>query len=333
MNQNRISCDSLFEAFDRMTLIRAFEDEFRQQTLAGKSRGYNHVYAGQEACAVAVALHLNGDDVVMSTHRAQGHYISKCGDVERLAAEMLGRADGCCGGYSGSMHIAALDKGVHGGNGIIGASAPHAVGAALAFKLRGERRVAVSYSGDGGTSQGGFLESLNMASVLRLPVVFVVEDNGYAESTASSWAIGGYDLVRRAAGFGIPATKVEAIDFPDIYHAAGAAVAAARDGEGPQLLHVIVPLFYGHYVGDPELYRAKGEARRERKEKDCIKRLKALLVDEYDVSEDEVDARKAESDARVMAAFAAAGAAGAPDPARLYDHVYAPVAAGLEAVR
>lgn len=306
MPENRIPEDRLLDAFGRMALIRVFEEAFRDEVLAGRSRGFNHVYSGQEACAVALCMHLEQADAVMSSHRAQGHYIAKCGDVEALAREMIGRVDGCSGGKGGSMHVCRMSHGVHGGNGIIGASAPHAVGAAMAFHMRGEARVAVAFLGDGASNQGGFLESLNLASVYRLPVVFVVEDNGFAESTASSWAIGGYDLVARAAGFGIPGIMVEAVDFPEVYGCAGRAVAAARDGQGPQLLHVKVPMFYGHYVGDPELYRAKGEARRQRKDADCVGRLAALLRDDYGVEAARTNAIVAEARERVTAAFSQA---------------------------
>jgi TPP-dependent pyruvate/acetoin dehydrogenase alpha subunit len=317
---NRIPENVLRDALSRMALIRAFEEEFREQTLAGNSRGFNHIYAGQEACAVSISQHLTRDDAVMSSHRAQGHYLAKGGDMQKLAREMIGRPGGCSKGKGGSMHVCDMDVNVHGGNGIIGASTPHALGAALAFKMRGEPRIAVAYLGDGGSNQGGFLESLNLASVYQLPVLFVVEDNGFAESTGSGWSIGG-DLVSRAKGFGIEAAEVEAVDYPDVYRLAGRYVEEIRAGGGPRLMHVHLPMFYGHYIGDPELYRAKGEARRERKERDCIKRLMNLLVSEHDANEAELARLLDDARTEVKGAFEAALAESPQDMSALTEDV------------
>ena len=192
-----------------MRTIREFEDAVHDEFSAGNIPGFVHLYAGEEASGVGVCMHLEDRDCIASTHRGHGHCIAKGCDEHAMMLEIFGKKDGLCGGKGGSMHIADFDKGMMGANSIVGAAVPLAVGAALASKTLGRGSVAVPFCGDGGANQGGVLESLNLASVWKLPVVFAFEDNGYAETTASSWSIACKDIVNRAAAFGMPGMQVE----------------------------------------------------------------------------------------------------------------------------
>jgi pyruvate dehydrogenase E1 component alpha subunit len=305
-----------------MRLMREFEDQLHVAIARGNVPGFTHLYAGEEASAVGVCLHLEDNDVLCSTHRAHGHFLAKGGDVDALALEIYGKQGGVCGGKGGSMHVADFARGMWGANAIIGASVPHALGAAFAFRYRGENGVAVSFGGDGASNQGAGFESMNLAVVLNLPVLFVLEDNGYAETTASSWAIGGVPI-ERAAGFGMPAVEVDGSDIVDVYEKIGDGVARARAGGGPSFYHVRVPLFHGHYEGDPETYRAPGEVARLRAEQDCLSRFRARLLAAGRMSAADLDAIDEDCRARAAAALAAADAAPFPPQSALVTDVYA----------
>ncbi|MGE3774884.1 MAG: thiamine pyrophosphate-dependent dehydrogenase E1 component subunit alpha [Gammaproteobacteria bacterium] len=295
-----------------LQLLREFEDQLHVAIARGNVPGFTHLYAGEEASAVGACLHLADSDVLCSTHRAHGHFLAKGGDVEALALEIYGKEGGICGGKGGSMHVADFARGMWGANAIIGASVPHAVGAAFAFKYRGERGVALSFGGDGASNQGAGFEAMNLAKILNLPVVFVLEDNGYAETTAASWACAGNPLAR-AAGFGIPGEEVDGSDLVEVWTKLGAGIERARDGGGPSFFHVRVPIFHGHYEGDPETYRAPDEVRQLRAERDCVAIFRARVLAAGRASE----ARLAEIDAEcaARAAHALERAQQAPFPA------------------
>ena len=235
-------------------------DEFS----AGNIPGFVHLYAGEEASGVGVCMHLDDRDAIASTHRGHGHCIAKGCDIDGMMHEIFGRKDGLCGGKGGSMHIADLSKGMLGANGIVGAGAPLVCGAALTAKTLKTGGVGVCFYGDGASNQGAVLESYNLAKIWNLPMVFVAEDNGYAESTASSLV--GRRLARSAAatGFGIPSREVDGQDFFEVYEAAGEAIERARAGDGPSLLHVKLTRFYGHFEGDAMTYRAADEVAKAR---------------------------------------------------------------------
>jgi TPP-dependent pyruvate/acetoin dehydrogenase alpha subunit len=305
-------------AYRLMRLIREFEDQLHVAIARGGVPGFTHLYAGEEASAVGVSLALRDSDVVCSTHRAHGHFLAKGGDVDALAREIFGKAGGVCGGKGGSMHVADWARGMWGANSIIGASVPHALGAAFAFQYRGEDGVAISFGGDGASNQGAGFECMNLAQILRLPVIFVLEDNGYAETTASAWSVAGTS-VARAAGFGMPAIEVDGRDVCAVYTRVAAGVARARAGDGPSFFHVRVPIFHGHYEGDAETYRAPGEVARLRGEADCLEILRARLGAAQQATLDAVDAECA---ARAAAAIAAAAAAAWPAPDTLTTDVY-----------
>ncbi len=254
----QLSRDELLAAYRRMRTIRDFEDRVHEEFSAGGIPGFVHLYAGEEASAVGVCMHLEDRDTIASTHRGHGHSIAKGCDVNAMMHEIFGRKEGLCGGKGGSMHIADLSKGMLGANGIVGAGAPLICGAALTAKTLKTGGVAICFVGDGGSNQGTTLESYNLAKVWNLPAIFVVEDNGYAESTSSEWSVGG-SQVGRGEGFGLPAREVDGFDFFAVYDAAGEAIDRARAGEGPSLIHMRLARHYGHFEGDAMTYRGADE--------------------------------------------------------------------------
>ena len=313
--------DRLVEAYRLMRTIRSFEDRVSAEMATGDIPGNTHLYAGQEASAVGICLHLSDADRIASTHRGHGHCIAKGCDIDGMMAEIFGKATGTCRGKGGSMHIADLGRGMLGANGIVGGSPPIACGAALTAKVLGTRDVAVAFTGDGGVNQGTTAESLNLARVWTLPVIFVVEDNGFGEATASSFATAG-DIVRRAAGYDMPGVTVDGVDFFAVHDAAAEAVERARNGGGPTLLHVVTPRFYGHFSGDADTYRTAEEKAALRRERDCLAHFRtrvtqAALLDEADL--DAVDRSVATA---VDNAVRAARDAEPPPPEALLADVY-----------
>jgi pyruvate dehydrogenase E1 component alpha subunit len=266
-----LSREQLLDVYRTMRTIREFEERVHLEFARGDIPGFVHLYAGEEASAAGIMSHLRTADRIASTHRGHGHCIGKGVDVNAMMAEILGKATGACRGKGGSMHIADIDVGMMGANGILGAGAPLVCGAALAAKFRGDGDVAISFVGDGASNQGTFLESLNLASVWNLPAVFVVENNGYAESTSVDFAVACDSYVDRASGFGMPGVTVDGTDFFAVHEAAGEVIQRAREGGGPSLLECKMIRFFGHFEGDAQTYRAEGEVERDRAERDCIK--------------------------------------------------------------
>jgi pyruvate dehydrogenase E1 component alpha subunit len=241
-------------------MIRSFEEKLQELVSAGKIGGFMHLYAGQEAIAVGVCAQLKGTDIVGSTHRGHGHCVAKGVDVKAMMAELFGRATGTNRGKGGSMHIADVDKGMLGANGIVGGGIPLVTGAALSAQVQGRDDVAVGFFGDGATNQGQFHESLTMASNWKLPVVYVCENNGFGEFTPTEFVVPVKDIADRAASYAMRAVIADGMDFFDVYEKAGEAIDLARRGEGPTLLECKTYRFYGHYVGDQTPYRNKEEA-------------------------------------------------------------------------
>jgi TPP-dependent pyruvate/acetoin dehydrogenase alpha subunit len=250
---------TLLDAYRRMRMIRAFEEIVHDQFEEGHIPGFVHLYAGQEAGAVGVCLHLDDDDYIGSTHRGHGHCIAKGCDVEGMMKEIFGKAGGLCGGKGGSMHIADIDKGMLGANAIVGGNPPLVAGAALSIKTRGLSKVAVSFTGDGGSNQGTTFEAMNLAVVLQLPAVFVFENNGYGEGTGVGYAVGAESIAERAAAFGMPAGTVDGRDFFAVFEAAREAIERARRGGGPSAIEIQCMRHYGHFIGDAQAYRSKTE--------------------------------------------------------------------------
>ncbi len=317
----QLSREELIHAYRQMRTIRAFEDRVHEEFAAGNIPGFVHLYAGEEASAVGFCMHLTDVDRIASTHRGHGHCIAKGCDVKAMMAEIFGKKDGLCGGKGGSMHIADLEKGMMGANGIVGGGPPLICGAALAAKTLGTGGVAIAFVGDGGSNQGTTLESYNLAKVWNLPAIFVIEDNGYAESTASAWSVAG-SQVGRAAGFGMPGYEVDGHDFFAVYEVAREVIERARQGGGPSLVHVKFTRYYGHFEGDAMTYRGKDEVPRLMAERDCLKLFRQRVTEAGLLDPDTLDAIDREVAALIDRATEEAKAAPMPTEADLLTDVY-----------
>lgn len=243
----------------RMLKIRRFEEKLNQLYALGHIHGTIHLYVGEEAVAVGVCSALEKQDCITSTHRGHGHFIAKGGDVKRIMAEIWGLKEGICGGKGGTQHMADFSIGNIGSNGITGGQIPIATGAALAMKMQGKRQVVACFFGDGAANEGVFHESLNMAAIWGLPIVYVCENNLYAMSTPVRVAFKMPDIAARGAAYGIPGYIVDGMDVTEVKKVAAAAVAAAREGRGPSLIECKTYRFLGHSKSDMRVYRTKEE--------------------------------------------------------------------------
>jgi acetoin:2,6-dichlorophenolindophenol oxidoreductase subunit alpha len=314
--------DQLLEAYRVMRTIREFEERLHTEFATGEIPGFVHLYAGEEAIAAGVCAHLRADDYVASTHRGHGHSIAKGCDVAAMMAEIYGKRDGICHGKGGSMHIADLSKGMLGANGIVGGGPPLVCGVGLTAKVKRTDQVAVSFTGDGGSNQGTFLESLNLAAAWHLPVVFVVENNGYAESTSPNFHQNGVDLIKRADGFGLPGISVDGFDFFAVHEAAGEAIARARSGGGASLIECKGMRYYGHFEGDQQTYRAAGEVDELRRTRDCLEAFSRRVTEAGLVDDDDLAAIDASVAQLIDDAVARAKAADDPTPDEVLTDVY-----------
>ena len=260
-----------------MLLIRRFEEKVEERFRAGELPGFLHVAIGQEAIAVGVCRALEESDVITSTHRAHAHALAKGMHPNELMAELYGKVEGCSHGYGGSMHLYDVERGLLGANAVVGGGLPMIVGAALAFKMRGEPRVAVAFFGDGATNIGTFHEALNLAQLWKVPAVFCCENNHYAESTPARQQLPIEDLTKRAEAFGMTSMKVSGQEVEAVYRTAKRALEHARSGRGPVFLLCETYRLTGHYVGDPQVYRAREEVRELRRTQDPIEHLRARL--------------------------------------------------------
>ncbi len=292
-----ISKDKLLWMYERMRLIRTFEDRVAELFAEGKLPGFVHLYAGEEAIAVGVCAHLTDRDYITSTHRGHGHCIAKGVDVKEMMAELYGKLTGACKGKGGSMHIADVSKGMLGANGIIGGGGPLACGSALSAKILGTDQVTVCFFGDGAAEQGTMHEAMNLASIWKLPVVFVCENNLYAESTPWTYHCAAKDIADRATAYNMPGVLVDGADVFAVYEAAGEAVGRARRGEGPTLIEARAFRYYGHFQGDAMTYRTDEEVA-EYRARDPIENFKKRVLERGLVTEAEL----AEIDARAKEA-------------------------------
>ena len=276
------------EMYRRMVLIRRFEDHLYALFLQGAVPGTLHQYQGQEAVAVGVCTALRPDDVIFSTHRPVGHLLARGSSPRGLAAEIMGKATGCAGGKGGQMHLTDVSVGAMPSNAIVGANIPIATGAALAFQLRGQDCVAVSFFGDGASNIGAFHEGINLAAVKNAPVIFVCENNQYGASTAISSMLRITDIADRAAAYGIPGRVVDGMDVLAVHQATLEAVGRARQGHGPTLLECKTYRYAGHSRGDPGGYRTREEVQRWR-DRDPIPHMRTLLITERGMAEEELN--------------------------------------------
>ena len=317
----RVSEEVLRGFFREMLLIRLFEEKVEERFRAGELPGFLHVAIGQEAVATGVCSALAPEDVFASTHRAHGHTIAKGTPVEKIMAELYGKVEGCSGGYGGSMHLYDLEVGNLGANAVVAGGLPAIVGAALAFQMRGEKRVAVAFLGDGATNTGTFHESLNLAQLWKLSALFVLENNGWAESTPAvqHLPLRVDQLGKRAAAYGMKLIEADGQDVEAVYLAALAARDHALAGKGPVLLHLRTYRLTGHYVGDPQVYRDREALRQERETMDPLRLLGARL----ELTDDEFTAVDAEVTAEVEASVEFAKAGTDPKPEDALKYVYA----------
>ncbi|MCO5786634.1 ABC transporter substrate-binding protein [Pseudomonas sp. G11-1] len=315
-----LSKHQLLRAYRRMREIREFEERLQVENTSGEIPGFLHLYTGQEAIAVGVCEHLSDIDYIGSTHRGHGHCIAKGCDLNGMMAEIYGKETGLCRGKGGSMHIADLERGMLGANAIVGGAPPLAVGAALSAKTLGTGGVAVAFTGDGGSNQGLVFEAMNMAVVLQLPVIFMFENNGYGEATGHDYAVGSRDIAGRAAGFGLPAVKVDGTDFFAVHEAMGAAVERARSGQGPSVIEAVAMRWRGHFEGDAMLYRADGEVAELRASKDPLQLF--LQRVEGQLPQEDIDAVDREVAAAIDEAVARARAANPPAAEQVLTDVY-----------
>ncbi|MGC1286535.1 MAG: thiamine pyrophosphate-dependent dehydrogenase E1 component subunit alpha [Streptosporangiaceae bacterium] len=313
--------EQLLDAYRTMRTIREFEERVHREFATGEIPGFVHLYAGEEASAAGVCLSLDDRDTIASTHRGHGHCIAKGVDVGEMMAEIYGRRTGSCHGKGGSMHIADLSKGMLGANGIVGGGPPLICGTALAAKIKGTGGVSVAFFGDGGSNQGTTLESMNLACVWNLPAVFIAENNGYAESTASAWSVASDNIADRAAGFGMPGVIVDGFDFFAVYEAASEAIARARQGGGPTLVEMKFTRYFGHFEGDQQTYRAD-EVEHARAELDCLVRFAARVTETGELARADLDAIDAEIGAEIDKAVEDAKGAPLPTEADLLTDVY-----------
>ena len=280
-----LNTESLLWMYDKMVVIRRFEEQSRREADAGKLRGM-HSSIGQEAVPTGICAHLRDDDYALGTHRSHHHCIAKGLDLNEMMAELLGKANGTNRGKGGTMHIADATKGMLGANGVVGSNIPVATGVALAAKVKGTDRVSISFFGDGAASQGSLHESMNLASIWKLPVIFVCENNRYAESTPFEYAIAGASVSDRAAGYDMPGVTVDGQSALDIYEVAGEAVKRARSGEGPTLIEAQTYRYMGHFGADDPLGYRTEEEEAYYHERDCIEQLGRHIVDgEYATKE------------------------------------------------
>ncbi len=314
--------EELLRAYRQMKTIREFEERVHTEFAGGDIPGFVHLYAGEEACGVGVCMHLTDDDYIASTHRGHGHCIAKGVDVPGMMAEIFGKETGVCRGKGGSMHIADLELGMMGANGIVGGGPPLICGAALALKRNGRKRVAVAFVGDGGSNQGTTFESMNLAKVWNLPAIFVIEDNGYAETTASKYSVAAVNNAERAKGFGLPAVAVDGHDLFAVHEAAGEAVARARDGGGPTLLDCHVNRYFGHFEGDAQTYRGKDEVKKLRETRDCLTHFAQRATKTGTVSAADLKKIDQEVAELIDTSVTEARVAAVPDESELLTDVY-----------
>lgn len=305
-----------------MRRIRALEAKVIELFMGGEIPGFLHSSIGEEASAAGCVLALKDEDYLLTTHRGHGHVLAKGADMKLMMAELFGRETGYCRGRGGSMHIMSAANGILGANGIVGAGIPISTGAALKSKLKKTGQVTMCFFGDGASNTGAFHEGINLASIWDLPVIFVCENNLYAESTPQSYSMKIKNVSERAKGYGIPGITLDGNDVEQVYIGAREAVERARKGEGPTLLENRTYRWYGHYVGDPAPYRSEDEVKAW-KEKDPIKLYEEKLLSEGILDKGSLTRIEEEIKAEVENSVDFARKSPMPDPAKATEYIYA----------
>ena len=316
--------EKLLWIYERLTLIREFEERLKWLVETGVPVGPVHYYAGQEACAVGVCAALEPSDWIASTHRGHGHCIAKGVEVRRMMAELYGKVTGTNRAKGGSMHMTDIRVGMLGVNPIVGMGATHAVGAALSAKVRGTKQVAAAFFGEGAASIGAIHEAMNLAAIWKLPVIFVCENNGYSQSTPVEYAVPVPRIADRASAYRMPGTTVDGQDVISVWQAANAAVSRARAGGGPSLVECMTYRYYGHHQGDDtRRYRTQEEEDAAR-QRDCIRRFREQMLKGGVLSGEELAVIDARNREKINDAVAFAEASPLPDPEELYTDVFVP---------
>ena len=305
-----------------MSLIRRFEERLKWLVETGVPVGAVHYYTGQEAVAAGVCAALEPQDWMASTHRGHGHCIAKGVEVARMMAELFGKATGTNHGKGGSMHITDINKRVLGVNPIVGAGVAHAVGAGLSAKVRGANEVVVTFFGDGAGAIGTLHEALNMASIWQLPVIFVCENNGYAQATPVEYALCSPDVAERAPAYHMPGLTVDGQDVIAVWRAADEAVRRARSGGGPSLIECKTYRYYGHHQGDETLRYRTADEEQAARERDCLERFRQQMQAGGPLTLAQLDEIDARNDRLLDEAVEFAEASPLPDPGELYTDVY-----------
>jgi TPP-dependent pyruvate/acetoin dehydrogenase alpha subunit len=317
-----VARDKLIEMYRVMVRIRSFEDRVAKEFAAGHILGAAHLYAGEEAVATGACANLRPSDYITSTHRGHGHLIAKGGKTDRMMAELYGKKTGYNKGKGGSMHLADMTIGILGANAIVGAGIPIAAGAALSAKMRGTDQVVIGFMGDGATNTSRFHEGLNLAACWELPVVYIIENNMYAESTPLSAACRLVNLSERARAYGMPGKTVDGNDVLAVYEAVGEAVARARKGQGPSLIEGKTYRYRGHFEGDPQAYKTREETE-EWLKKDPILRFRKKLIEMEVLTEADADKIAREMKEEIDRAVKFAEESPYPAPEEALEDVYA----------
>ena len=323
----QLSREALLRAYRKMKVIREFEERLHVEIMTGEIAGFTHLYCGQEAVAVGVCEHLDVADRIISTHRGHGHCLAKGCDVDGMMKEIWGSREGLGKGKGGSMHIADIDVGMLGANGIVGAGAPIAVGAALSAKLDGPGpdglRVAIAFSGDGACNQGTTFEAMNLAVVTQAPAIFVFENNHYSEHTGVDYAVGtAGDIASRAEAFGMKVWRGDGTDFFSVHDTMREVLAHVRAGNGPAAVEFDTERFFGHFEGDPQRYRGPGELDRIRETRDCLKKFRASVTSAGLLTDADLDALDSAALDEIEQAVTASRAAARPTAEDVLTDVY-----------
>ena len=319
----QLSREALLRAYRQMKIIREFEERLHTEIMTGEIAGFTHLYCGQEAVAVGVCEHLDHEDKIVSTHRGHGHCIAKGVDVKPMMKEIWGSREGTCKGKGGSMHIADVDVGMLGANGIVGAGSPIGVGAALAAKIDGKGKVAITFSGDGACNQGTTFEAMNMAVVTKAPCIFLFENNKYSEHTGFEYAVGTErDIASRAQAFGMRVWRGDGVDFFSVFETMREVLDYVRAGNGPAAVEFDTERFFGHFEGDPQRYRGPGELDRIRETRDAIKIFRKRTTEAGLLDHADIDAVDAEVMTLIDEAVAEARLADRPIPEDVLSDVY-----------
>jgi TPP-dependent pyruvate/acetoin dehydrogenase alpha subunit len=314
--------EEYLDFYRTMVTIRQFETMAGELFAAGKIPGFIHLSIGQEASSVGVCSCLRADDYLTTTHRGHGHIIAKGGDLKKMAAELFGKKTGYCKGKGGSMHIADFSIGILGANGVVAGGLPIIAGAGFSIKMRRTDQVAVCFFGDGASNRGPVHEVMNMASVWKLPIIFVIENNQYASTTARQDACSIDDICIRAAGYNMPGAAVDGNDVLQVRDATLQAVERARKGEGPSLIENKTYRIKGHFEGDPQKYRTAAEVQDWQEHKDPIKRFADLLSRQNILTPDLDRQIKDEAAARLEAALAFAENSPYPEPHEALEDLF-----------